>query len=248
MSLVLTCPGCGTRLKVPNDAVGKSAKCPKCAKVVGVPTAEEPLPPLPPPIADPPEEDRNEEDDPQRKRGKRRNYEEDEDERDEQPKRQQRRRQMEEDEDEPTSKTTTTMLIMAVGVLGIFALVVFVTAAIVKFSGRQADPAATNNDQTAATNNDRTEGETQDFDEYINKLKGSVPVEKPAFVDRGYRAIEYKMNDELPSVFSWVLMQVEPVRLHDKATGKTLRYTRAKLTANNPRQGWPEWIRVEMLR
>ncbi len=41
MSIAITCPACGGQLKAPDTAVGKRVRCPKCAKPVTVPAAEE---------------------------------------------------------------------------------------------------------------------------------------------------------------------------------------------------------------
>ena len=41
MSIAITCPSCGGQLKAPDTAVGKRVRCPKCAKPVTVPAAEE---------------------------------------------------------------------------------------------------------------------------------------------------------------------------------------------------------------
>jgi hypothetical protein len=44
MPIVVTCSGCGTRLNAPDDASGKSLKCPKCGTVATAPAAEEIVP------------------------------------------------------------------------------------------------------------------------------------------------------------------------------------------------------------
>ncbi len=41
MSIAITCPACGGQLKAPDTAIGKRVRCPKCAKPVTVPAAEE---------------------------------------------------------------------------------------------------------------------------------------------------------------------------------------------------------------
>ena len=41
MSIAIICPACGGQLKAPDTAVGKRVRCPKCAKPVTVPAAEE---------------------------------------------------------------------------------------------------------------------------------------------------------------------------------------------------------------
>jgi hypothetical protein len=98
MSLVVTCTGCGTRLKAPSTATGKSVKCPKCGIAVGVPTTEEspPVPPQPPPLPPPVAEDLPEdlppEEQPRKRRKAREDEEDDEDdEDDDRPRRRLRR-------------------------------------------------------------------------------------------------------------------------------------------------------------
>jgi predicted Zn finger-like uncharacterized protein len=46
MPLTVACPGCKTRLQVPDNAAGKAVKCPKCAQVlkIGAPAAPAPTP------------------------------------------------------------------------------------------------------------------------------------------------------------------------------------------------------------
>lgn len=48
MPIELRCPGCSQQLRVPDDAAGKTAKCPKCAALVQIPGAAAPPPPPPP--------------------------------------------------------------------------------------------------------------------------------------------------------------------------------------------------------
>ncbi|HEX4613405.1 MAG TPA: hypothetical protein VH092_34805 [Urbifossiella sp.] len=50
MSIQVVC-GCGKRLRVGDEAVGKRVRCPACQAVLTVPTAEAPAPPPPPPAA-----------------------------------------------------------------------------------------------------------------------------------------------------------------------------------------------------
>ena len=47
MSIRVTCSGCGTRLKVSDDAAGSSVKCPKCAGGIVVPAPADEVPPEP---------------------------------------------------------------------------------------------------------------------------------------------------------------------------------------------------------
>ena len=54
MPIVVACPSCQTRLKVPDQAAGKMVKCPKCSAAISVPlTGDESLT-APPPAAAPP--------------------------------------------------------------------------------------------------------------------------------------------------------------------------------------------------
>jgi hypothetical protein len=67
--MLITCYGCDSRIRLPDNAAGKRVKCPKCATLIFVPEAESsherakpeatgvsstplppPLPPLPPPV------------------------------------------------------------------------------------------------------------------------------------------------------------------------------------------------------
>jgi uncharacterized protein len=41
MPISVACPTCGTKLKAPDDAVGKKVKCPKCASLVVVPAEDD---------------------------------------------------------------------------------------------------------------------------------------------------------------------------------------------------------------
>ena len=66
MPISVACPTCGTKLKAPDNAVGKKVKCPKCASLVVVPAESDeaasaisnaPAPaPKPTPRAEEPEE------------------------------------------------------------------------------------------------------------------------------------------------------------------------------------------------
>src|SRR5690349_19559292 len=60
MSISVPCPGCGRKLKAPDAAAGKRARCPDCQTVVTLPavagiglTAAQSPPPPPPPEKDP---------------------------------------------------------------------------------------------------------------------------------------------------------------------------------------------------
>lgn len=44
MPRTIGCPNCPTKLKVPDDAGGRRAKCPKCGMVMTIPSGSEPLP------------------------------------------------------------------------------------------------------------------------------------------------------------------------------------------------------------
>ena len=44
-----SCPGCGTKVRVKDDAAGKRGKCPKCGKLVTVPAAAPKAPSISPP-------------------------------------------------------------------------------------------------------------------------------------------------------------------------------------------------------
>jgi len=41
--MLITCAGCNTKMRVPDDAAGKRVKCPQCATIVSVPDAEPPI-------------------------------------------------------------------------------------------------------------------------------------------------------------------------------------------------------------
>lgn len=45
MSIIVSCTTCGQRLRAPDDAVGRSVKCPKCGASMTIPAAETSLPP-----------------------------------------------------------------------------------------------------------------------------------------------------------------------------------------------------------
>src|SRR6266545_4126761 len=77
MSLVITCPACGTRLTIlPTTAADGKFTCPNCDAPVTVPTAESPprprASPVPPPTASAPEPSRDEPDEDESERPRRR--------------------------------------------------------------------------------------------------------------------------------------------------------------------------------
>ena len=59
--MLTACTTCGSKIRVPDNAVGKKGKCPKCGNVMVItPAPEEPEPsaeappPVPPPVPPPP--------------------------------------------------------------------------------------------------------------------------------------------------------------------------------------------------
>lgn len=100
----------------------------------------------------------------------------------------------------------------------------------------------------------------QDLHEYTANLKKTIPYDMKRFADAGFKAESYE-KDPLRDWFMVVVVRVEPVYLHDKITGQTKKYTRAKLVRNNPKPptinprtgsltSIPEtftWVTVDML-
>ncbi|HBI41927.1 MAG TPA: hypothetical protein DDY78_03595 [Planctomycetales bacterium] len=42
MTISVTCPTCGTKLRAPGASVGKRLKCPKCGEIVALPATSAP--------------------------------------------------------------------------------------------------------------------------------------------------------------------------------------------------------------
>ena len=71
---------------------------------------------------------------------------------------------------------------------------------------------------------------TAPFTEYTAQLRAQVPVEIAEFEASGLRADQYAPHEHHPNLFRSLTIKVEPVKLTDKLTGRTERYTRARLT------------------
>jgi len=106
-----------------------------------------------------------------------------------------------------------------------------------------------------------------DVQDYTAKLKQKVPCEPSKFAAAGMKAVHYVPHEHYSDLFEQVTVTIEPVKLLDRVTGKTERYTKARLTlcqldpptartgdlrgyanraytsAANP----PSWVIVEML-
>jgi len=85
MTMTVSCPTCGARLKAPEDSAGKTVKCPKCGAGMVIPAAAPPPPPVvtarPRPAPEPEDDQDDEPPRPSRRRSSRRRvteeYEED---------------------------------------------------------------------------------------------------------------------------------------------------------------------------
>jgi len=121
MSLLVTCPHCGARLKLPSDSAGKTVECPECAESFTSPIVETPPPSSSPPQPELPKDDRSENGEAKPRRKKRGREVDDEGERDDEAKRVRRRRRYEEDYDEQTTRNgPNTALIVLIVVCGAF--------------------------------------------------------------------------------------------------------------------------------
>lgn len=89
---------------------------------------------------------------------------------------------------------------------------------------------------SARTDEPLTDGKPQDQFQYVESLKGKVPLDIDQFVKAGFKAIDYKKDPDA-NMFLVVTIKIDPaVTLTDKVTGKTSKYSQARLTRNTPKQ------------
>lgn len=89
----------------------------------------------------------------------------------------------------------------------------------------------------------------KDMQEYVAKLKATVPIFVKDFTDKGFKAERYEVDPKRDTMLYTVMLKVDPVYLKDKITGETKRYTRARMIRNEPRVGTGavfEWTMVVM--
>src|SRR5437588_120832 len=66
--------------------------------------------------------------------------------------------------------------------------------------------------------------------EYTAQLKAKVPCDLKRFADAGMKAEHYTAHEHYPDLFQQLTIRVESVTSTDRLTGKSERYTRARLT------------------
>lgn len=89
----------------------------------------------------------------------------------------------------------------------------------------------------------------KDMQEYVAKLKATVPIDVKEFTDKGFKAERYEIDPKRDAMLYTVMLKIDPVYLKDKITGEIKRYTRARMIRNEPRAGTGtvfEWITVVM--
>lgn len=102
MPIVVTCPGCPTKLSAPDTAAGKQVRCPKCGAAAPVPSADEPVvDATPAPKTKPRPVDDDDDFDRPKKKSRR---DDDDDDADERPRKKARRRDDDDDDDDRPRK------------------------------------------------------------------------------------------------------------------------------------------------
>lgn len=94
------------------------------------------------------------------------------------------------------------------------------------------------------------EGKTIDYAEFETVIKRNIPIDRPGFVKAGCKAESYRMDTFQRDEFLEVVLKIEPpVWLRDKVTGKTERYTKARLIRSSQQFAARNfWQTVEMIK